>query len=156
MTGHYIPLIWASVVLYPISAGLLTTLNGGSGSGKRIGYQPIYGIGGGLGYQQGITARKQSFRKLILPSGRHWSSLYRTLKVRSLYRYQMMCSLRRWSRILTSTVPDLNREVILSASAPGFRQVVGEAAHLLVLPAYNRTARETFQSWMDPGMFVRY
>jgi hypothetical protein len=49
--GHYMPYIYASVLLTSISTGLLTTLKPDSGAGRWIGYQIIFGVGCGLGFQ---------------------------------------------------------------------------------------------------------
>ncbi|PGH13473.1 hypothetical protein AJ79_03603 [Helicocarpus griseus UAMH5409] len=54
--GHYMPFVYGSVVLMSIGAGLLTTFHVHTPSSQWIGYQIIFGLGVGLGFQQPITA----------------------------------------------------------------------------------------------------
>lgn len=49
--GYYTPFMLFGVVLLSIGAGLLTTLQVGTGEGKWIGYQVAYGFGMGLTFQ---------------------------------------------------------------------------------------------------------
>lgn len=49
--GYYTPFMLFGVVLLSIGAGLLTTLQVGTGEGKWIGYQVVYGFGMGLTFQ---------------------------------------------------------------------------------------------------------
>ncbi|KAL8656351.1 MAG: hypothetical protein Q9226_002700 [Calogaya cf. arnoldii] len=145
MTGHYIPLMWASVILSPIGAGLLTTLDGRSGAGKWIGYQIIYGIGGGLGYQQGITAAQTVLSPADITIGTALMVFVQNLGGTIFASASNNVFVTRLVRDLTSTVPDLNPDIILSAGATGFREAVGEAAYPLVLLAYNDAVMKTFQ-----------
>ena len=145
MTGHYIPLMWASVVLTPIGAGLLTTLNGDSGSGKWIGYQIIYGIGGGLGYQQGISAAQTVLSAVDITIGTALMVFVQNLGGTIFASASNNVFVTRLVQDLASMVPDLNPQVILSAGATGFRQVVGQAEYPLVLVAYNGAVIKTFQ-----------
>ncbi|KAI4270681.1 MAG: hypothetical protein L6R38_007046 [Xanthoria sp. 2 TBL-2021] len=145
MTGHYIPLMWASVLLSPIGAGLLTTLNGSSGSGKWIGYQIIYGIGGGLGYQQGITAAQTVLSEADITIGTALMVFVQNLGGTIFASASNNLFVTTLVQDLTTTVPDLNPDVILSAGATGFRQTVGEVAYPLVLLAYNGAVMKTFQ-----------
>jgi MFS family permease len=54
--GYYTPFMIASTILTSIGAGLLTTWDLDTGSGKWIGYQVLTGIGIGLGLQVPIIA----------------------------------------------------------------------------------------------------
>jgi len=54
--GYYTPFMWLSVVLMPIGAGLLSTLHVDSGAAAWVGYQIIFGIGIGSGFQQPLIA----------------------------------------------------------------------------------------------------
>ncbi|KAL8807193.1 MAG: hypothetical protein Q9182_000875 [Xanthomendoza sp. 2 TL-2023] len=144
-TGHYLPLMWASVVLTPIGAGLLTTLNGGSGSGKWIGYQILYGIGGGLGYQQGITAAQTVLSDADINIGTALMVFVQNLGGTIFASAANNVFVTKLVRDLTGSVPDLNPDVILSAGATGFRKAVGEAAYPSVLVVYNAAVIKTFQ-----------
>ncbi|KAL8811795.1 MAG: hypothetical protein Q9200_001527 [Gallowayella weberi] len=137
--------MWASVVLTPIGAGLLTTLNGGSGSGKWIGYQILYGIGGGLGYQQGITAAQTVLSDADINIGTALMVFVQNLGGTIFTSAANNVFVTKLVHDLTGSVPDLNPDVILSAGATGFRKAVGEAAYPSVLVAYNGAMIKTFQ-----------
>ena len=49
--GHYMPYVYANVVLTSIGTGLITTFTPSTGTGKWIGYQIIFGFGCGLAFQ---------------------------------------------------------------------------------------------------------
>ncbi|KAL8676292.1 MAG: hypothetical protein Q9186_007179 [Xanthomendoza sp. 1 TL-2023] len=145
LTGHYIPLMWASVVLASIGAGLLTTLNIDSGSGRWIGYQIIYGIGGGLGYQQGISAAQTVLSETDITIGTALMVFVQNLGGTIFASASNNVFVTRLVNDLASMVPDLNPQVILSAGATGLRQVVAEAEYSSVLVAYNSAVIKTFQ-----------
>lgn len=50
--GYYVPFMYASIVFAAIGAGLITTFTVDISSGKWIGYQILFGLGSGLGFQQ--------------------------------------------------------------------------------------------------------
>ncbi|KZT52961.1 MFS general substrate transporter [Calocera cornea HHB12733] len=56
LTGHYVPLMLAGAALATVGAGLLYTLDAGTGPGAWIGYQALVGIGVGIGIQLPISA----------------------------------------------------------------------------------------------------
>ncbi|KAK3677024.1 hypothetical protein LTR78_003229 [Recurvomyces mirabilis] len=54
--GYYTSQAYASVIIMPIGAGLLTMLNTTTGHSEWIGFQILFGLGIGLGMQQGNMA----------------------------------------------------------------------------------------------------
>lgn len=54
LLGYYNPFYYASALLAPIGAGLITTWTVQSGANIWIGYQIIYGLGIGFGMQQSL------------------------------------------------------------------------------------------------------
>jgi hypothetical protein len=54
-TGHAAPFMIAGTMLATISTGLMYTFDIGTGIGKWIGYQVLYGTAIGLGFQMGIN-----------------------------------------------------------------------------------------------------
>ena len=145
ITGYYVPLMWASVVLTSIGAGLLTTLTGDSSSGKWIGYQIIYGIGGGLGYQQGISAAQTVLSETDITIGTALMVFVQNFGGTIFVSASNNIFDTKIVQDLAGTVPNLDPQVILDAGATGFRQVVSEAEYPLVLVAYNRAVIKTFQ-----------
>lgn len=60
VTGYAIPLVIGGATLATISAGLLYTLDIGTGSGKWIGYQILGGLGWGIAFQIPIIVGQAS------------------------------------------------------------------------------------------------
>lgn len=54
-TGHAAPFMVAGAVIATVSSGLMYTFDIGTTMGKWVGYQFLYGIGVGVGFQMGIT-----------------------------------------------------------------------------------------------------
>jgi hypothetical protein len=54
--GYYTPWMYCATVLMAIGGGLLTTLKVNTGEGMWIGYQIIFGLGSGAGFQQPLIA----------------------------------------------------------------------------------------------------
>ena len=145
MTGYYIPLMWASVVLASIGAGLLTTLDGDSGSGKWIGYQIIYGIGGGLGYQQGINAAQTVLSAADITIGTALMVFVQNLGGTIFASASNNVFVTELVNDLARLLPDLDSQTVLSAGATGFKEVVEEAEYPVVLVAYNSAVMKVFQ-----------
>lgn len=59
--GYFMPFVWAACVLMPIGAGLLTTLAADEPTGKWIGYQILFGLGVGAGFQQVAVSVQTAF-----------------------------------------------------------------------------------------------
>lgn len=54
--GYYMPFVYAGVVLTSIGTGIITTWTPSTTIGQWIGYQIIFGLGTGLGFQMAQTA----------------------------------------------------------------------------------------------------
>jgi len=68
-TGYYNPWMILCVILLPIGAGLLTTLSPESGHAKWIGYQIIFGLGLGAGFQQPLIVAQATLPAADIPVG---------------------------------------------------------------------------------------
>ncbi|KAK6428143.1 hypothetical protein LTR95_015713, partial [Oleoguttula sp. CCFEE 5521] len=67
--GYYTPLAYASAVIMPLGAGLISTWTPSTGHSMWIGYQVLFGFGLGLGMQQGNMAAQTVLSKADVPSG---------------------------------------------------------------------------------------
>ncbi|KAK3100966.1 hypothetical protein LTR53_018668, partial [Teratosphaeriaceae sp. CCFEE 6253] len=67
--GYYTSQAYASVLLMPIGAGLITTFTPLTGHGRWIGYQVLLGLGTGLGMQQGNMAAQTVLARRDVPTG---------------------------------------------------------------------------------------
>lgn len=145
VTGHYIPLMWASVVLASVGAGLLTTLKVDSGSAKWIGFQIIYGIGGGLGYQQGITAAQTVLGPADVAIGTALMVFVQNLGGTIFISAANNLFVTQLVKNLGQSLPDLDAESITKAGATGLKDVVKQSEYPLVLEAYNGAVVKAFQ-----------
>ena len=55
LSGHYVPLFFVPAIFSTVGAGLLTTLQVHSGAKGWIGYQVVYAIGIGTGFQLAVV-----------------------------------------------------------------------------------------------------
>lgn len=60
VTGYYTPMMYALPPIASIGAGLMTTWTVNESTGRWIGYQILFGLGIGLGMQQGMVAAQAS------------------------------------------------------------------------------------------------
>jgi len=143
--GYYTPFIWAAVVFMSVGAGLLTTLDVNSGTGKWIGYQIIYGIGGGLGFQQSVMAAQTvlglndiSIGTAIMLFVQLFGGAIFVSAGNNIFNTRLVSNLLK-------QVPDLDPQIVISAGATGLRKVVSAQDYPAVLLAYNDALIKAFQ-----------
>jgi MFS family permease len=143
--GYYTPFIWAAVVFMSVGAGLLTTLEVNSGTGKWIGYQIIYGIGGGLGFQQSVMAAQTvlglndiSIGTAIMLFVQLFGGAIFVSAGNNIFNTRLVSNLLK-------QVPDLDPQIVISAGATGLRNVVSAQDYPAVLLAYNDALIKAFQ-----------
>ena len=67
--GYYNPFMLASPVFMSIGAGLMTLFALDTPTGKWIGYQILFGIGTGIGFQQPLIAAQTTLPEPDIPTG---------------------------------------------------------------------------------------
>ena len=67
--GYYTPFMLISTVLMAIGSGLLTTLKVHSSTGTWVGYQLLFGVGSGAGFQQPVLAAQTVLELEDVPIG---------------------------------------------------------------------------------------
>ena len=145
ITGYYIPLMWISVVLASVGAGLLTTFQVDSGSAMWISYQIIYGIGGGLGYQQGINAAQTVLGPTEVTMGTALMVFVQNLGGTVFVSAANNVFVTRLVENVAGVAPDIDTEAIIGAGATGVEQVVQLEDYSSVLVAYNGAIIEVFK-----------
>jgi hypothetical protein len=143
--GYYTPFIWAAVVFMSVGAGLLTTLDVNSGTGKWISYQIIYGMGGGLGFQQSVMAAQTvlglndiSIGTAIMLFVQLFGGAIFVSAGNNIFNTRLVSNLLK-------QVPDLDPQIVISAGATGLRKVVSAQDYTAVLLAYNDALIKAFQ-----------
>lgn len=145
-TGHYMPFIVASCIFMPIGAGLLTTLKVNSSSAKWIGYQVIYGIGSGFGFQQSTIAAQTVLEANDIPIGVS-ICMFVQLFGGSLFVSvgQNVFSNHLVSNIVAAHIPGLDPAIIVKTGATELRNLVAKQYLPVLLEAYNSAVVKSFQ-----------
>ncbi|KAG6356610.1 hypothetical protein INS49_014483 [Diaporthe citri] len=141
--GYYTPFMLGGVVLLSIGAGLLTTLQLGTGQGKWVGYQVIYGFGMGATFQAPNLAAQTVLPTADVPIG---TSLmfFSQLLGGSIFISVGQNVLNNELVKNLSGVPGFNPASILNAGATTLTHLA-EPLRTTVLLAYNESLRTVFR-----------
>lgn len=142
--GYYTPFIIASSVFMAIGAGLLSTFQTNTGSGKWIGYQIIFGAGVGLGMQNTLIAAQTVLPKADIPIGTAIIMFSQTLGGALFISVAQNVFTNSLLKNLRQVVPGLNPEEVLSVGATSLKAVIPEQYLAGVQTAYNDTVMNTF------------
>lgn len=141
--GYYTPFMLGGVVLLSIGAGLLTTLQLGTGQGMWVGYQVIYGFGMGATFQAPNLAAQTVLPTVDVPIG---TSLmfFSQLLGGSIFISVGQNVLNNELVKNLSGVQGFNPASILDAGATTLTHLA-EPLRTTVLVAYNEALRTVFQ-----------
>ncbi|KAF2706514.1 MFS general substrate transporter [Pleomassaria siparia CBS 279.74] len=133
-----------SAVLATVGCGLITTWSPVTNSPRWMGYQALFGIGQGLGWQQPLLVAQAFLETKDIPIG---TALMSGVKLfggatfisvgSAVFNNKLQASLR--------LIPGLNEGAVLSAGASGLREVIHDPAQLdAVKQAYSSALSTTF------------
>jgi hypothetical protein len=143
--GYYTPFMLVSSVVLGVGSGLLTTFQVDTGISKWIGYQILFGCGGGLGMQQTMVAVQASLPAAEIPIGTAIMMFSQTLGgalfiavAQNVFENQLI------SNIAAAHIPGVEPQEVVNTGATEIQSVI--APHLLpaVLNAYNAAVTHTF------------
>lgn len=144
--GHYAPFVIASSIIMPIGAGLLTTLRVNSPIGHWLGYQILYGIGIGLGFQQTVTAVTVVLPMADIAVGTAYVLFIQLLGGAVLVSAaQNVFTKDLIEKLSALDIPNFNPEVVVKAGATTLRSIVSSEQLPAVLEAYNQALVKVFQ-----------
>jgi hypothetical protein len=142
--GHYSPWVILSSVLMAIGAGLLSTLKPDSPHQMWLGYQFLFGIGAGFGFQVPIIAVQTVLDMKDVPTGTvivgFGQTLFGALAVsigQDVLTNQLVTNLK-------SQLPNMDPSVVTAAGATAFRTFVSAEDLPKVLTAYNISLTNVF------------
>jgi hypothetical protein len=145
--GHYMPFVYGSVVLMSVGAGMLTTFAVSTPSSQWIGYQILFGLGAGLGFQQPIMAAQAVLPLADIPAGctavLFFQLLGGTLMVsigQNLFSNELSSGLSKISGVDAAQVI---QEGVSSLRSHFFGNAITQA-----LVVYNSAITKTFQASM--------
>nr|WOL36634.1 MFS transporter [Pseudogymnoascus verrucosus] len=144
--GYYMPFVWACVVLMPVGIGLMTTFYVGIPYGRWIGYQIIFGLGVGFGFQQVNIAAQFSLPFRGIPTGVAlvFSAQFLGGAVFVSVAENVFNSRLR-SNIVALQILGLDPAVMVKVGATELRNVVSPSQLHVVLLAYNDAITKAFQ-----------
>lgn len=143
--GYYTPFMFVSTVLMAIGSGLLTTLKIDSNTGTWVGYQLIFGIGSGAGFQQPTLAAQTVLDLKDVPVGVAINMFIQifggTLFVSVA---QNVLTTKLISNVATN-LPQLTPQQIINAGATELKGLVNTTAEVrTILEDYNGALTHSF------------
>ena len=141
--GYYVPAMLLSPVLCSIGAGLLSTLSPGSGHNACIGYQVLYGLGIGCGFQTSNLPAQNILPHADVPLGMALMFFMQQLGgsvflavSQNLFASRLVDSL--------SGIAGLNTEIIVNTGATALRTIVPSDQLRTVVHAYSYALTRVF------------
>ena len=142
--GYYTPMMYASALLLPIAAGLITTFTISTSRAVWIGYQVFVGFALGIGMQQPAIAAQTVLAKRDVATGVSLILFSQMLGGAIFVSVGQNILDSKLVAGLTALIPGLDPAVIVNAGATDIRSVVPEVDLEAVLKVYNRALRGCF------------
>lgn len=142
--GYYAPFMIAGTVLMSIGAGLLSTFDPETMSGKWIGYQILFGIGVGLGMQQPMIAVQTALDIKDIPTGTSVVIFLQTLGGALFVSVGQSVFTNGLVSALATNVPTIDPSVILVTGATNLQQTVPAELLTGVIAAYSTALTKAF------------
>jgi hypothetical protein len=144
--GYINPFCYASVVFAAIGSGLLMTMTAATSTGQWIGYQILFGLGIGLGFQQPPNAPQSVLPIQDLPIGIAITLFCRNLGAslfvtagNNVFDNQLRQGL------INLAIPGIEPEALLAAGATSFRSIVPASFVTPVIGVYVAALQKTYQ-----------
>ena len=144
--GYVNPFILASVLFAAVGSGLLMTMNADTNTGKWIGYQILFGLGSGMGFQQPPIAVQTVLAFKDIPVGIAITLFFRNFGTalfittgNNILDGELLQGLRALA------LPSVSPEGVLAAGATSFRSVVPSSDLFAVVNVYVQALQKTFQ-----------
>lgn len=141
--GYYVPAMLLSPVFCSIGAGLLSTLSPSSGRNAWIGYQVLYGIGIGIGFQTSNLAAQNILPRADVPLGlalmffmqQLGGSVFLAVS-QNIFSSRLVSSLSR--------IAGLDNEAIVNTGATTLRTIVRLDQLRAIIHAYSHALTRVF------------
>lgn len=144
--GYVPPFCYASTVLASIGAGLLTTIGASTSSAHWIGYQIIFGLGIGLGFQQPPNAAQPVLPFKDLPRGIAITLFFRNFGASVFVTAgNTILNSDLVSGLAALALPGVDPQRVLSAGATSFRSTVPADQIAAVVGVYVEALQKVFQ-----------
>jgi MFS family permease len=142
--GRYLPFALASAALMSIGYGLCSTFSPGTTTGEWIGYQILFGVGRGMGFQMPIVAVQNTLPpaqaplaiSLLMFTGMMFGALFLSFSTTIFTQ-----SLRQ---LIPQQDPGADAAAIIEAGATGFRKILDPSEIGGILVAYSKSFDRVF------------
>lgn len=135
--GYYGPFMILSTVCMSVGAGLMANFETSTGSAKWIGYQILYGVGLGFGFQQALTAVQTCSAPADVPIAtalvtfaQNFGGALFLIVAQSVFKSSL-------KKKLQSMVPHLDPDTVVNIGVTNLRKELSSRDLLPVLGAYN-------------------
>lgn len=140
------PFVYLSSVFMAIGAGLITLFEVDTSTAKWVGYQIVFGIGAGLGFQQVTLAAQAVLDQRDVATGTGIAMFTQLFGGALFVSVGLNIFTNRLiSNIVAAQVPGLNAAVIISLGTTELREIVGTQYLPVVLEAYNSALVEAYR-----------
>ncbi|KAI1332865.1 major facilitator superfamily domain-containing protein [Xylariaceae sp. FL0255] len=136
--GYYVPFIYIAVVLAPIGAGLLYTLQPDTSVANLVGYQILLGFGSGCGFQLPQVAAQVVLPPRDILAGISVSMLFQGLGGAVLISAANNVLNNQLLHLVNGLgIPGVSGMDVINAGATGFRNVIPAESISQVVDVYN-------------------
>jgi hypothetical protein len=142
--GYYTPFMIAAPILLSTGGGLLSTLKVDSGHPLWIGYQAIYGIGVGIGIQQGMIVVQTALSIADVPIATALVMFAQTLGGPLFVSIGQNVFQSQLHKNILARASEIDVAKVISAGATMLRQAVPKDILPAILEAYNEAITQTF------------
>lgn len=145
-TGYYMPFVYLSTVFMAVGAGLLTRFKVDTPTDRWVGYQIIFGLGAGFGFQQVTLAAQAVLDIKDVPVGTG-IAMFTQLFGGALFVSvgENIFTNKLVSGILEANIPGLDPQTVVETGATAIRQVVPPQYIDTLLHAYNDALIKAYQ-----------
>ncbi|KAI9841230.1 MAG: MFS sugar transporter [Thelocarpon superellum] len=142
--GYYAPLMIFGSVIMAIGAGLITTFETDTPSGKWIGYQILFGFGVGAGLQQSLIAVQTVLKIVDVPTGTAAIIFAQTIGGALFISISQNVFTNRLLAGLATAAPSVDPKIVLSVGATSLQDSVPADKLPGVLVAYNAALVDSY------------
>lgn len=142
--GYYAPFMIASVILSATGAGLISTWKPATGHEKWIGYQALFGLGMGMGWQQPLLTVQTVLDRDDIPTGTSVMLFWQLLGGAVFLSVAQNVFTNRLLGNLAVVAPSVDSQTVLATGATNLRNIVPAGLVSGVVTAYNDALSQTF------------
>lgn len=142
--GYYTALAYASAIIMPIGAGLISTFNVDTSSSAWIGFQVLFGFGLGMGMQQGSMAAQTVLKRHEVPTGVSLMFFCQMLAGAIFVSVGQNVLDTHLVSGIVGTISGIDPRTIVSTGATDLREIIPGSEMQSVLYIYNNALKQVF------------